>query len=58
MIYLYACIYFICDDTRRTDRRKDYSLWRFQAIGDLIHGLNGKSNTVLEFCRDRCFLLV
>ena len=43
MIYLYACIYFICDDTRRTDRRKDYSLWRFQAIDDLIHGLNGKS---------------
>ena len=29
-----------------------------QAIGDLIHGLDCKSNKVLEFCRDRCFFLV
>ena len=27
-------------------------------FGDLIIGLDGKSNTVLEFCHDRCFFLV
>ena len=26
--------------------------------GELIHGLDCKSNKVLEFCRDRCFFLV
>ena len=25
---------------------------------DLMYGLDCKSNTVLEFCRDRCFFLV
>ena len=58
VIYLQTCIYFICDDTWRTDHRLNCSLWLCQEIGDLIHGLNCKSNKVLKFCRDRCFFLV
>ena len=57
MIYLLACIYFICDETGRTDHRYHCSLWLCQAIGDLIHGLDSKSNTVLEFCHVMCFFL-
>ena len=48
MIYLKACIYFICEDTWRTNHAV-YS-------SDLIHGLDGKSSTVLEFWHGRCFL--
>ena len=42
----------------RTNRQKHCSLWLCHAIGVLIHGLTDKSDTVVEFDSDRCFLSI
>ena len=39
----------------RTNRQKHCSLWLCRAIVVLIHGLDDKSDTVVEFDSDRCF---
>ena len=55
MVSLNDCVYFIGDSTVPTDHPVHCSLWLCHAIVDLSHGLASKSDTVLEFDRDRCF---
>ena len=54
MISLPASVYFIVDDYGRTN----CSLWLCYAIGDSIHGLTDKSDTVVELDSDRYFFLL
>ena len=57
--FLYKLAFFFTfDDPMRTNRQKHCSLWLCHAIGVLICGFTGKSDTVVEFDSDRCFFLL
>ena len=55
-LWMASCIYFTFDGPMRTNCQKHCSLWLCHAIGVVIHGLTDKSETVVEFDSDRCFL--